>query len=106
MPSLQSLKSLRPSQLFAHGRSEQDLTDEDFRLLRATGTIEYLAGAFTLTAVYVLPDPDTSDHGGQRERSGEVLDRARGPQQTKVFVGQILRRATAREELGGEEEFQ
>ena len=45
MPSLPSFRSLRPSQLFAHGRSEQDLTDEDFRLLRATGTIEYLAGS-------------------------------------------------------------
>lgn len=63
MPSLQSLKSLLPSQLFAHGRKAQALTDEDFRLLRATGTIEYLAGAFTLTGVVMLPDPDTSDHG-------------------------------------------
>ncbi len=44
------------------GRRSADVSTEDLRQMRITGTVEYLAGAATLLAVNVMPDADTSDH--------------------------------------------
>lgn len=44
------------------GRSAAHVTDDDRLLLRFVGAAQYLAGAFLLLALTVLPDPDPSDH--------------------------------------------
>ncbi len=52
----------RIRRLLHAGRTASDLTPEDYKQMRITGTVEYLAGAITLTAATLLPDPDGSDH--------------------------------------------
>lgn len=52
----------RLSTLLRGGRQAADVTPEDLRQMRITGTVEYLAGALTLSTVTLLPDVDTSDH--------------------------------------------
>lgn len=44
------------------GRRPSDVRPSDLRLMRITGTVEYLAGFGTLTAVTLMPDRDPSDH--------------------------------------------
>ncbi|MEH3054632.1 MAG: diguanylate cyclase [Patulibacter minatonensis] len=48
--------------LLDHGRQATDVSPEDLRQMRVTGTVEYLAGAATLLTVTLMPDVDTSDH--------------------------------------------
>jgi diguanylate cyclase (GGDEF)-like protein len=54
--------AFRISQLLDHGRQATDVSPEDLRQMRITGTVEYLAGAATLLAVALMPDVNTSDH--------------------------------------------
>ena len=56
----------RVRRLIAGGRQSSALTPEDYRQMRITGTVEYLAGAATLLIVTLMPDPDTSDHTAYR----------------------------------------
>ncbi|MBJ7471277.1 MAG: GGDEF domain-containing protein [Solirubrobacteraceae bacterium] len=52
----------RARRLLTEGRSTKALTPEDFHQMRLTGSVEYLAGAVTLTLATLVPDADTSDH--------------------------------------------
>lgn len=52
----------RARQFLSAGRATRDLSAEDYKQMRITGTVEYLAGAVTLTLATLQPDPDKSDH--------------------------------------------
>lgn len=57
-----TLRSLG-SQALLGGRRPRDVDERDLRLMRITGTVEYVAGCFTLITVTTMPDRDPSDHG-------------------------------------------
>ncbi len=50
------------SQALLGGRRPRDVDERDLRLMRITGTVEYVAGFFTLITVTQMPDRDPSDH--------------------------------------------
>ncbi|MBO9535007.1 MAG: GGDEF domain-containing protein [Solirubrobacteraceae bacterium] len=52
----------RIANLLDHGRQASDVSPEDLRQMRVTGTVEYVAGATTLLTVTLLPDADPTDH--------------------------------------------
>jgi diguanylate cyclase (GGDEF)-like protein len=52
----------RISAFLDHGRQAHDVSPEDLRQMRITGTVEYVAGAATLLTVTLMPDVDTTDH--------------------------------------------
>lgn len=80
--------------VLASGRQSSALTPEDYRQMRVTGTVEYLAGAATLLIVTLMPDPDTSDHTAYRVLAliGVLLGALRftAPQRLAVVRGSIL----------------
>lgn len=84
----------RVRRVLAAGRQTAALTPEDYRQMRVTGTVEYIAGAATLLLVTLMPDPDASDHTAYRVLAliGLLLGalRCTAPQRLAVVRGSIL----------------
>ncbi len=84
----------RVRRAFNTGRSAEALSPEDYTQMRITGTVEYLAGAVTLTMATLVPDQDPSDHAALLVMAliGVLLSALRftAPQRLEVVRASII----------------